>query len=225
MYSVTSMVSSSGRLRRVGLTMFLASALVAANQPATGQNTGRLTGGFAGRTESEQLWSQPVETSRRPGFLFGAFFDVPTPVTLLRVRAEAGFAQRGGYVSSDFRGDAIDGEVRSDYLSFHLQGKVSGSVGPLHVFAAAGPGFDYLVGSREDPVLDQVLVEQNGTVFKVGAGAGAGVRIGDGWVAEVEGRWVEGLSRAYSGSFLSVRNRSMEWVLRVARVARPVVLP
>ena len=195
----------------------VAVALVAVVQPAQGQNTGRLTGAFAGRTQSEQDWSPPVETSRRPGFMLGAFVDVPTPASALRVRAEGGFAQRGGFVSSDHRGEPLDGEVRSDYLSFHLQLKVAGSLGPLHAFAAAGPGLDYLVRSREDPVLAQAFQDEHASVFNVAAAAGAGVRLRGPWLAEVEARWVRGLTTAYSGSDLKVRSRSVEWVVRISR--------
>ena len=199
------------------LAAAVAVVLVAVVQPTQGQNTGRLTGAFAGRTQSEQDWSPPVETSRRPGFMLGAFVDVPTPASALRVRAEGGFAQRGGFVSSDHRGEALDGQVRSDYLTFHLQAKVAGSLGPLHVFAAAGPGLDYLVRSREDPVLAQALVEEHASVLNVAASAGAGARLRGPWVAEVEARLVHGLTGAYSGTDVKVRNRSMEWVVRISR--------
>lgn len=139
------------------------------------------------------------------------------PVTALRVRAEGAVARRGGLVLSDFRGGALDGEVQSDYLTFQLHAKVGGSVGPVHVFAAAGPGVDYLVQSREDAVLTQVLIEELATVLTGTAGVGAGIRFGA-FAAEVEGRWVRGLVDAYRGSSVTVRNRSMEWVLRVSRV-------
>ena len=201
------------------LAAAVAVVLVAIVQPAQGQNAGRLTGVFAGRTESEQDWSPPVETSRRPGFMLGAFVDVPTPASVLRVRAEGGFAQRGGFVSSDHRGEPLDGQVRSDYLSFHLQAKVAGSLGPLHVFAAAGPGLDYLVQSREDPVLAQALADEHASVLNVAASAGAGARLRGPWVAEVEARLVHGLTGAYSGTDVEVSNRSMEWVVRISRAS------
>ena len=202
-----------------GMVGPLAVAWVAGSEPILAQNTGRLTGIVVGRAESEQIWKPLVETARRSGFVVGAFVDVATPVTALRVRAEAALARRGGLVQSDFRGGALDGEVQSDYLSFQLQAKVAGSVGPVHVFAAAGPGVDYLVQSREDAVLAQVLIDEHATVFNVGAGVGAGVRVGA-LVAEVEGRWVGGLSNAYSGSSAMVRNRSLELLVRLSRVSR-----
>ena len=209
-----------GQIRVAALLVAaVAVALVVAGQPAHGQNAGRLTGVFAGRTESEQDWSPPVETSRRPGFMLGAFVDVPTPASALRVRAEGGFAQRGGFVSSDHRGEPLDGEVRSDYLSFHLQLKVAGSLGPLHAFAAAGPGLDYLVQSREDPVLAQALADEHASVLNVAASAGAGARLRGPWVAEVEARLVHGLTGAYSGTDVEVSNRSMEWVVRISRAS------
>ena len=187
--------------------------------PAVAQNVDRLTGIVAGLAESEQIWSPAVETDRRSGFLVGAFVDVRTPVTALRVRAEGAVARRGGLVLSDFRGGALDGEVQSDYFTFQLHAKVGGSVGPMHVFAAAGPGVDYLLQSREDAVLAQVLIEEHATVMTGSAGVGAGVRVGA-YAAEAEGRWVQGLTDAYRGSSARVRNRSLEWVVRLSRVRR-----
>lgn len=187
-------------------------------RPAAGQTTERLTGLFAGRIDSEQVWNPAVETAKRSGFVFGAFVDVPTPLAALRVRADGGFARRGGFVSSDTRGNALDGEVQSEYVTFQLQAKLAASVGPVHVFAAGGPGFDYLMRSREDPLLAQVLVDKHATVFNVVGAAGAGVRV-DRVVAEAEARWMRGLSNAYSGSAATVRNRSLELVVRVSRAA------
>lgn len=221
MYSGRGRIPSSGRGsagRRVATALvapLLAAWFVNAS-PALAQNADRLTGIVAGLAESEQIWSPSVETDRRSGFVFGAFVDVRTPVTALRVRAEGAVARRGGLVLSDFRGGALDGEVQSDYLTFQLHAKVGGSVGPVHVFAAAGPGVDYLVQSREDAVLTQVLIEELATVLTATAGVGAGIRFGA-FAAEVEGRWVRGLVDAYRGSSVTVRNRSMEWVLRVSR--------
>lgn len=200
-------------------TMLAAVALALGAPPAQAQDSGRLTGGFAGRTQSEMLWSPPVETSPRSGFLAGAFVDVPTPVSWLRMRADGGLAQRGGFVSTDTRGNPVAGEVRGDYLSMHIEAKASVSLGPVHVFTAAGPVIDYLLRNREDPVLAQVLVEERGTALGVAAGAGLGVRVMRAWVIEAETRWVRGLTEAYSGSGVQVRNRSREWVLRLSRVA------
>ncbi len=200
-------------------TVLTATLLAGGAAPADAQNLGRLTGGFAGRTDSEMLWSPPVETSPRSGFLAGAFVDVPTPVSHLRMRAEGGLTQRGGFVSTDTRGNAVDGEVRGDYLSLYIEAKVGASLGPVHVFAAAGPAIDYLLRSREDPILAQVFIEKRGTVLGAAAGAGLGLRVMDAWVIEAETRWVRGLTVAYTGSGLRVRNRSREWVLRLSRVA------
>ena len=222
MYSGRGRIPSSGRGsagRRVATALavpLLATWCVSA-RPALAQNVDRLTGVVAGLAESEQIWSPSVETDRRSGFVIGAFVDVRTPVTALRVRAEGAVARRGGLVLSDFRGGALDGEVQSDYLTFQLHAKVGGSVGPVHVFAAAGPGVDYLLQSREDAVLAQVLIEEHAAVMTAAAGVGVGVRAGT-FAAEVEGRWVRGLTDAYRGSSVTVRNRSVEWVVRVSRV-------
>ena len=207
---------SAGRRVASALAVSLLATWCVSARPALAQNVDRLTGVVAGLAESEQIWSPSVETDRRSGFVIGAFVDVRTPVTALRVRAEGAVARRGGLVLSDFRGGALDGEVQSDYLTFQLHAKVGGSVGPVHVFASAGPGVDYLLQSREDAVLTQVLIEELATVLTGTAGVGAGIRVGA-FAAEVEGRWVRGLTDAYRGSSATVRNRSVEWVLRVSR--------
>ena len=160
-------------VRKRNGTVRAAAALAVSGPPADAQESGRLTGGFAGRTDSEMLWSPPVETSPRSGFLAGAFVDVPTPVSWLRMRAEGGLAQRGGFVSNDTRGNAVDGEVRGDYLGVHIEAKAGLSLGPVHAFAVAGPVIDYLLRNREDPVLAQVFVEERGTVPGGGGGSGA----------------------------------------------------
>ena len=224
MYSATGGSASSGRgrsLRRTATSLAATLLLVwaAGAVPVRAQNTGRLNGVYGGRAESDLLWSTPVETSSRPGFLLGAFVDVRTPIPRLRVRADGGFARRGGLVSTDTRGNPLDGEVSGDYLHFGVEAKLSVSLGPLHAFGAAGPGFDYLFRSREDPVLAQVFAEKRGTILTAGAAAGAGLSVGRQWVIEAEARLTRGLSEAYAGAGLSVRNRSLEWVLRLSKVA------
>ena len=224
MYSATGGSASSGRgrsLRRTATSLAATLLLVwaAGAVPVRAQNTGRLNGVYGGRAESDLLWSTPVETSPRPGFLLGAFVDVRTPIPRLRVRAEGGFARRGGFVSTDTRGNPLDGEVSGDYLHFGVEAKLSVSLGPLHAFGAAGPGLDYLVRSREDPVLAQVFADKRGTILTAGAAAGAGLTVGRRWVVEAEARLTRGLTEAYSGAGLSVRNRSVEWVLRLSRAA------
>ncbi len=209
------------RLGRVapGRAALLLAAWGATATPVLAQSADRLTGIVAGRVESEQIWSPAVETGRRAGFLVGAFVDVQTPVPALRVRAEGALARRGGLVLSDYRGGALDGEVESDYLAFHLHAKVAAPLGPAHIFVDAGPGVDVLIRSREDAVLAQALVEEHATVMTVGAGAGAGVRVGA-YAVEVGGRWVRALTDAYRGTAATVRNQSLEWVVRLARAGR-----
>ena len=197
------------------LRALLLMAAWAAAEPAKGQQAGRLTGIVAGRAESEQAWSLPVETRTRSGMVVGAFLEGSTPLRWLRVRAEAGYVQRGGHVDTDIRGNALDGQVQSDYLTFRVEGKLGASVGPLHVYAAAGPGVDYLTRSRKDAVLAQVLVEGHPTVLTAGAALGAGVRAGR-VVVEAEGRLVRGLTAAHSGPEASVTGRSTEVMVRVS---------
>ncbi len=208
-------------LRGTALAIALwGAALAAGNVHAlTAQSSDVWVGVALGRIESEQRWTPPVATSARSGFLVGAFLRVPTPVSALRIQAEAAFVQRGSFVLSDSRDtvratSAPMGEIRSEYLNVALQLRVEGSVGPVRIFAGAGPGLDYLVRSRQDAVLAQVVREEHAAILAVGAGAGAGVRV-RGIAVELEGRRVLGLTDAWRGGSLTARNRSQEWIIRV----------
>jgi hypothetical protein len=52
-------------------------------------------------------------------------------------------------------------------------------------------------------------------VVGLAVSAGAGLHLPDRFVPELEVRLTEGLSKAHAGSFVTVRNRSVEVLLRV----------
>lgn len=195
----------------------LAPLILPAGGPVLGQASPQVMGVVVGRTASELVWRPEVAGSRRDGWLVGGYADVRLPVGPFRARVETTFTQRGGLVAGDVEGDPVDGEVRIDYLSSFLQLKLAGALGPLHAFVAFGPGVDYYLQRREDPLLRQVLTDEHAAALNAAASVGAGGGLADGWTGEVELRWVEGLGPALSGSFVEARNRSLEVLVRVAR--------
>jgi len=85
----------------------------------------------------------------------------------------------------------------------------------VRVHLAAGPTLDQLVQSRVDASLGPILYRDIPTVFGVGLGAGVGGTVAGRYRVELEARFFEGLGDAYSGDFVSVRNRSLEFLTRV----------
>lgn len=205
-------------LRTIATIALLSGASVAG---ASAQDLGRYTGFSVGQTRSQQVWSPSVDTSDRTGFLVNYYTDLPSPLGPLRVRLGTGYTQRGGLVGGDFEGEALSGETRSEWLALHLELKLAQSIGPMHVFAAAGPAYGLHLRTRQDAVLAQVLFEERPNSFSVTASGGVGIKVSADRVAELEVRWVEGLTTTRSGSFVRARDRSLEIMLRIGRVKAP----
>ena len=172
-------------------------------------------GVVVGRTTSRQLWSPEVSEVSRRGLVVGGFVEVPVNGTV-SIRAGAEYVQRGATIERDTEGMPVDGEVRTDYVSFPIHLKISGSVRALRLHVAFGPTVEQLLRSRKDVVLAQVLDEDQPTVVGLAASVGAALHISDRFIPELEVRLTEGLSKAHAGSFITVRNRSVEALLRVA---------
>jgi len=188
---------------------------------ASAQDGGRYAGFVVGGTLSRQVWKPFVPTSNRTGFLVGYFTDVPSPLGPFRIRVGAGYAQRGGRVDGDFDGAPVVGETRSEWIDLHLELKLARSVGPLHAFASAGPSYGLHLRTRQDALLGQVLFEEHPKSFGVTASGGIGFGVTSHRVAELEVRWVEGLTTARSGAFVKARNRSLEIMLRIGTLKTP----
>ena len=194
-----------------GRTIVLGAALALAAAPGglRAQTSGTLVGAVGGWLENRQVWSPSSETERVGGVLLGGFVRAATPADWLAVQAEALWTQRGGDVFDDVDGQLLQGSIRSDYLTISVHPRASTSLGPLRVHLTAGPTIDQPLRSRFDPGLRMILENEAPTVFGVSVGAGLGMIVG-GVHAEVEARVFEGLGDAYSGDFVSVRNRSLE---------------
>ena len=171
-------------------------------------------GVVVGRTTSDQLWTPSVGTASRDGYLAGGFAEVGLSGMSVSVRVEGDYVQRGAIVERDTEGAPVAGEIRTEYLSFALHVKLSKSIGPLSVHIALGPTMDQLLRNRSTPVLEQVLYEKKTTSLGIGLGGGFSLHLFDKLIPEFDIRLTEGLSPAYVGSFTTVRNRSLEFLLR-----------
>lgn len=195
-------------------SLFVAGAM-GASPPASAQAARTVLGVVGGVVDNEQRWSRPSETGRVKGALIGGFVIAPTGAGWLSIRLEGLYTQRGGDLLVNEGDEELRGAVRADYFTVSVHPRVSIPLGPVGLHVAAGPTFDQLVRSRLDPGLAQVLVDGSPTVFGVGAGIGVGGYIRDRVYAEVEARVFDGLGDAYSGAFISFRNRSVEVVGRL----------
>ncbi len=205
----------SGRLVTRSWSVLLLALCLTPLSALAAQTGGAIAGVVSGYTTTELLFSPDAETAKVGGFLIGAFVDAETPLAWLSIRAEGAYTQRGGDVLADVQGVPANSGIRSDYLSFSVQARGGVSIGPARLHVAAGPVVDQLIRSRMDLPLAQILDRESPTVFGVSAGIGVGVWVSEHVLAEVEGRIVEGIGDAFSGAFISVRNRSAEIVARV----------
>jgi len=170
-----------------------------------------IVGGWA---INEGLWTPEAEGESVGGVILGGFVNARTPASWFSVRAEVMWVQRGFDVTS-VGGDPLTGGVRSDYITFAIHPRASVALGPVRLHLAGGPTLDQLVQSRVDSSLGPILYRDVPTVFGVGLGAGLGGIVASRYRVELEVRFFEGLGDAYSGDFISVRNRSLEFLTRV----------
>ena len=209
--------------RRTGAVLLLvALALGSRVHPAAGQSRPATAGAFGGYVHNEHRWSREVDTEAVGGLVLGAWVDAPTPLGWFSVTAEGAYAQRGGDARFDpaiVPGAFGVSPIRTDVLTFSVLPRATVSLRLVDLHVATGPTLDYVLHSRLDPVLEPILEEVT-TGFAWTLAAGARVAVGEGYVAEVEARIVEGLRDAYRGDVLSLQDRSLELVLRVGTVLR-----
>jgi hypothetical protein len=189
--------------------------MVAAPVAGTAQLPPMVVGFVGGYTATEHAWSPDTDTERVAGFTLGGFVDVQAPLSWLSAGAELAYTQRGANVLLDVGGTPSLGGIRADYLTWAIRVRAALALGPARVHVVMGPVNDIVVRSRLDPLLVQILDEEQPAPFGFSAGAGLGVWVTERLLAEVEVRVVEGLQPAYSGNFISARNRSQELVARI----------
>jgi hypothetical protein len=210
------------RTRAVPVPVLVGLVLASGVQPAAGQSRPATAGAFGGYVHNEHRWSREVDTEAVGGLVLGAWVDAPTGLGWLSVTAEGAYAQRGGDARFD---DAVVpgafgvSPIRTDALTFSVLPRATLFLGPVALHAATGPTLDYILRSRLDPVLEPLLEEVT-TGFAWTLSAGIRGMVGEGYVAELEARIVEGLRDAFRGQGLSLRNRSLEVVARVGTALR-----
>ena len=180
----------------------------------SGQSQPTIGGIVAGYASTEHVWQPSAESAAVGGVILGGYLMAATPVPWLSVRAEGVWTRRSA--------DRVDGDdpaatvgIRADYLAIGLHLRASRAFGRGWLHVSAGPALDQLLRSRMDPGLQSVLLDSTPSGVGVSAAVGGGFRIGERFHAELEARVFEGLGDAFSGDFLSVRNRSIEVVSRL----------
>jgi hypothetical protein len=177
----------------------------------------RLVGIVLGGSSGRLLWDRGVSTDREFGYSLGAFVDVPTPLPVLAIRAEAALLGRRTLVrDADLDpGGASDRTVGSQYLSIPVQGRVGFSVGPAMAYIVGGPSVEFLLDTECAPDFCPILREERPMVFGVGVGAGVRVQLPGRKAAALEARMTEALSEAYGADGSGVRWRAAELLLRI----------
>ena len=181
-------------------------------------NEPTIVGATVGWNVNDGIWKPEAETETVAGIVLGGFVNAATALPWFRVRAEILWTQRGLDIVDG--GSVPAGSVRADYLTFAVHARASTSAGPLTMHLAAGPTVDQTLQRRVDSQLGPALNREVGTAFGVHVGAGVGFTVAQRYRIELEARWFEGLSDAHAGDFLSVRNRSLEFLTRVG-IPRP----
>ena len=209
----------TGAFRSIAMLLVAGTALAVAAADLGAQTPGSIVGAVGGWVTNEQVWRSEYETERVGGVQLGGFLNAATPVSWFRMRAEFMWTQRGGSVSGTLDGAPLAGETRTDYLTVGVQPRIALPVGPVELFVATGPMMDLVVRNRFGSEL-AVAVQEVATAYGVGAGAGVAARLNESWHAEIEARVFEGLGDAYEGNFISAKNRSFGFVVRIGRPLR-----
>lgn len=197
-------------------TSLAASALaLACIGPLHAQESGTVVGVLAGAVRTTQLWTPSAEGESHDGLIAGAWAEAPTPAAWLTIAVEGAYTQRGGDVELESGGQPATGGIRMGYLTIGVRVVARRAVGPVSAWVTLGPTLDQVLSRRIDPVLAQIFEDETPTVFGVTAGGGVAARLSDGLLVGVEVRVTEGLGDAHQGTSISVRNRSVEAVLRV----------
>ncbi len=204
------------------LLLVAAAVGVTAGAPLTGsrafgaaaQNQ-TVVGVVLGVQETDGLWRPSAESESVRGALAGVTVEAASPSSWLTVLAEISLSQRNSNVVGTIEGEALQGGLRTDYLSILLGPRFSVGVGPVRLHLTPALGTDQVIRARIDPTLSPILRER-ATVFGVTGIVGVGTTIGDRYRIDVEARVHEGLGEAHSGDFVGMRNRTVGLSTRVA---------
>lgn len=196
----------------------LATLALVATPPIPAAAQSLTLGGSAGLIRSRQLMERTSDSDPRDGFVAGAWMDVQTPLPILHVLAEAGYARRGGRfpLAGPAGLTGLTGTVESDWITFTTVPVIHVSAGPVGAFVYGGPMLELHVRTRTAAALRGAYATPSDQGFAAIAGAGLEGRLDD-WSVRAEARVVEGLSAAFSGSAGDIRQRSYEVLVRVGR--------
>ena len=195
--------------------LLTASALAFLVSPLRGQIE-RTVGFHIGQVRSQQIWSGPISSEAANGLTLGVNVDVPTPVSVLSIRAEFAYLGRSSQVwdpSTDPERLAA-ARITSHYLSFPILGKLGFNLGPASAYVLAGPAFDQLLETQCREDLCRALSEEKPSVISVMVGTGVSIDYKDLLRGDLEVRLTEGLSNAYQSNSTGVRFRSLEFLVR-----------
>ena len=183
--------------------------------PLSAQTERTLVGIVVGHATTTQMWEPTVSTEKYRGLVLGAFVEAATPRSGLSIQAEGAYTQRGGDAVLLVAGQPVSTRLRMGYLTIAAHVKLSRSLGPVRAHVALGPTIDQVLRRRLDPVLGQVFEQETPTVFGATVGGGLGLWATERIFVAIDLRLTEGLSDAHDGDFTTVRNRSVEGLLRV----------
>ena len=173
----------------------------------------RAVGGLVGWVEGRQLIARQDPSRARSGLMAGLFIDVASNASWLDIMAEAYLVQRGGYVPVG----KLVAEVEADYLAFALLPKVRFPLGPLSVYAYAGPNLDYHLRTQAGGELADVYRRMSPQVLGIALGGGLEMDIGVTGSLRLELRHDEQLTEAFPDAPTDVHHRSKALVLRYGR--------
>jgi len=192
-----------------------AAALAFLVSPLCGQIE-RTVGFHIGQVRSHQIWSGSISSEAAKGLTLGVNVDVPTPVSILSIRAELAYVGRSSQVwdQSNDPERLATARITSHYLSFPILGKLRFKLGPASAYVLAGPTLDQLLETQCSQDLCRVLSDERPTVISITAGTGVSVDFRELFRGDFEVRLTEGLSNAYVSNSTGIRFRSLEFLVR-----------
>jgi hypothetical protein len=211
---VSSDIPNRRRFLRTLSVLLVSAAALAASDHVEAQGI-RAVGGLAGWVEGDQLIARQDASDTRSGLMAGLFIDVATQAPWLDIVAEGYVVQRGGNVPVD----GLVAEVETDYLAFAVLPKGRIDVGPVSLFAYAGPNLDYHLRTKAGGELAVVYRRASPQVFGVALGAGMELDVGNTGSLRVELRHDRQLTGAFPDAPTDVNHRSRALLLRFGRRA------
>lgn len=149
-----------------------------------------------------------IDRPARKGFALGAVCEISLG-SVLWLRAEPMYVQKGSEVDWPSEGDALDNTYELDYLVIPLHLKASMDYGIFSPVVFAGPYFGYALSGQYVMKSDGSTIDANQRNFDLGLdfGGGAFIRLNDDLWITIDARYSLGVidTDDYDGS--SFKNR------------------